>query len=65
MEGSDAARTEEQIENVAHCPLPILDTNMYPMRYFRGPSVHCRVCGTRNRATEMVLCDKCNQGYHL
>ena len=46
MEGSDAARCEEQVKNVAHCPLPILDTTMYLARYYRGPSVHCRVCGT-------------------
>ena len=31
MEGSDAARCEEQVKNVAHCPLPILDTSMYPV----------------------------------
>ena len=65
MEGSDAARREEQIKNIAHCPLPILDTNMYPERYFRGPSLHCFVCGTRHRATKMVICDKCNAGCHI
>ena len=48
MEGSDAARQEEQIKNIAHCPLPILDTNMYLERYFHGPSLHCFVCGTRH-----------------
>ena len=65
MEGSDAARREEQIKNIAHCPLPILDTKMYPERYFRGPSLHCQVCGTRRRATKMVVCDKCNAGCHI
>ena len=63
--GSDAARKEEQVKNVAHCPLPILDTNMYPTRYFRGPSMYCRMCRTRHRATRMVLCDTCNARYHL
>ena len=65
MEGSDAARREKQIKNIAHCPLPILDTNMYPERYFRGPSLHCFVCGTRHRSTKMVICDKCNAGCHI
>ena len=65
MEGSDAARWEEQVKNFAHCPLPILDTNMYPARYYRGPSVHCRVCGTRHRGNKMVLCKACQQGYHI
>ena len=32
MEGSDAARREEQIKNIAHSSLPILDTKMYPER---------------------------------
>ena len=65
LEGSDAARIEEQQKNIAHCPLPILDGNMYPERFYRGPSLHCRVCGTRRRATKMVICDTCNHGYHL
>ena len=65
MEGSDTARSEEQIKNIAHCPLPILDTNMYPERYFRDPSLHCFVCGTRHRASKMVICDKCNGGCHI
>ena len=65
LEGSDAARIEEQQKNIAHCPLPILDTKLYPERFYRGPSLHCRVCGRRNRATKMVLCDACNHGYHI
>ena len=65
MEGSDAARREEQIKNIANCPLPVLDTNMYPERYFRGPSLHFFVCGTRHRATKMVICDKCSAGCHI
>ena len=65
MEGSDVARREEQIKNIAHCPLPILDTNMYPERYFRGPSLHCFVCGTRHRSAKMVICDKYNAGCHI
>ena len=30
LEGSDATCIEEQQENIAHCPLPILDGKMYP-----------------------------------
>ena len=41
MERSDAASWEEQVKNVAHFPIPILDTQMYPTSYYRGPSVHC------------------------
>ena len=28
LEGSDAARVEEQHKNIAPCPLPILDSNV-------------------------------------
>ena len=65
MEGSDAARREEQVKNVAHCPLPILDTRLYPGRYFRAPTKQCRVCGERRRGSKMVLCDTCQDGFHL
>ena len=37
LEGSDAARVEEQQKNIAYCPLPILDTKLYPERFYRGP----------------------------
>ena len=65
LEGSDAARIEEQIKNIAHCPLPILDTKVYPERFYRGPSLHCRVCGRRNIGAKMMTCDICNHGYHI
>ena len=29
LEGSDAARCSRQLKDVAHCPLPILDTKPY------------------------------------
>ena len=29
LEGSDAARCSRQLKDVAHCPLPILDTNTH------------------------------------
>lgn len=63
--GGSAGCREEKMKCVAHCPLPILDTNIYNMRYHRGPLIHCRVCGTRQRATEIMVCDTCNARYHL
>ena len=30
LEGSDVARIEEELKNIAHNPLPILDHNLYP-----------------------------------
>ena len=65
LEGSDAATIEEQQKNIEHCPLSILDHKTFPERFYWGPSVHCRVCGTRRRASTVVLCDPCNLGYHI
>ena len=31
---SDAAKTKEQIKNIAHCPLPIMYHNTYPERFY-------------------------------
>ena len=62
---SDAARIEEQLKNIAHNPLPILDHNLYLERLYREAIMHCRVCGRRSGSIYMVLCQPCNQGYHL
>ena len=39
LEGSDGARCTKQMKDVAHCPLPILDTTLHPGRYYRGASM--------------------------
>ena len=65
LEGSDAARVEEQVKNIAHGQLPIMDHNTYPERFYGGSTLHCRVCGLRSRGSKMVLCDMCYHGYHI
>ena len=45
LEGSDAPRIEEEIKNIAHNPLPILDNNTCLERLYRRPSMHRRVSG--------------------
>ena len=57
LEISDATQIEERQKNIAHCPLPILDINMYMQRFYKGSSLHFRVCGTRKIATKKVVCD--------
>ena len=45
LEGSDAARIEEQIKNIAHNPLHILDHNTYLGRFYWGLSLwHTEAC---------------------
>ena len=65
LEGSDAARVQRQVKDIAHSPLPILDPSLHPDRFYRGPNLHCSVCGCKNRASKMTLCDRCNEGYHI
>ena len=43
LEGSDAAKIGEQLKNIALNPLPILDHNLYPERFYRGATMHCIV----------------------
>ena len=56
---------EEQVKNVASCSLPIKDKKVYPERFFRGETLHCREYGQRNRVDGMVICDQCQEGYHI
>ena len=65
LEGSDAARVHRQVKDIADSPLPILDPSLHPDRFYRGPNLHCRVCGCTNRAGKFIMCDKCNKGYHI
>ena len=65
LEGSDAARCTKQMKDVAHCPLPILDTSLHPGRYYRGASKRCQQCGTLDDGKHMVLCDGCQEAYHI
>ena len=65
LEGTDAAGIEEHINNIAHNPPPVLDHNLYPKRFYPGATMHCHICGRRSGPRYTVLCDDCNQGYHL
>ena len=65
LEGSDGARCTKQMKDVAHCPLPILDTTLHPGRYYRGRSMHCAGCGGDKDGPNMVACDGCQEGYHV
>ena len=44
LEGSDVARTQHQIKDVAHSPPPILNPALHPNLFYQGPILHNRVC---------------------
>ena len=62
--GRDGTTMQEQVKHIAHCTVPVGDKRVYPELYDRGETTDCRVCGLRSYPKRMVLCDKCNQGYH-
>ena len=62
--GRDRTTMQEQVKHIAHCTVPVGDKRVYPELYDRGETIHCRVCGLRSYPKRMVLCDKCNEGYH-
>ena len=55
LEGSDAARTQRQIKDVAQSPLPILDLALHPYRFYRGPTLHFRVCEGRAQGPKTLV----------
>ena len=62
--GRDGTTMQEQVKHIAHYIVPVGDKRVYPELYDRGETAHCRVCRLRSYPKRMVLCDKCNQGYH-
>ena len=65
LERCDGARCTKQMKDVAHCPLPILDTTLHPGRFWRGRSLRCQGCGGEKDGANMVACDGCQEGYHV
>ena len=65
LQGSDATTISHQVSKLAHCSVPVIDTNLYPETFVRTDKVHCQRCGTRKKAAIMLLCDVCNEGWHF
>ena len=64
LQGSDGTTIDHQVTQLAHCSVPIADTNLYPHKYVRTNAVHCQICGSRKKAALMLLCNVCNKGFH-
>ena len=55
----------EQVKNVAHCLVPVLDPVVDTGMVERMDPIHCQQCGRRSGESKKVLCDVCNVGYHI
>ena len=64
MQGRNGVQIQEQIKNVAPCSLPVKDAGTEPTRYTSNSSVFCRECGGREQEEAILLCDRCQKGYH-
>ena len=64
LQGSDATTLSHQVSKLAHCSVPVIDTNLYPETFVRTDKVHCQRCGNRRPFATMLLCDICNEGWH-
>ena len=62
---SDGVRITEQVKNVAHCPVPVLDPVVDTGLVERVGPIHCQHCGRRSGEAKVVLCDVCNVGNHI
>ena len=65
LQGSDGVRISEQVKNVAHCPVLVLDPVVNTGLVMRVDPIHFQQCGRRSGESKMVLCDVCNVGYHI
>ena len=64
LRGADGVTIKSQASHLAPCPVKV-----HPMVDVRDrtipASLACRVCGSKARAASMLVCDHCNQGYHM
>ena len=65
LQGSDATTISHQVSKLAHCSVPVTNTNLYPKTFIRTDKVHCQRCGLRKKAARMFLYDVCNEGWHF
>ena len=65
LQGADAQVTKEHMKNCAPCFLPDMDGSMDPMRARITDATPCIICNQADGEDTMLLCDRCNSGYHM
>jgi hypothetical protein len=64
LEGKDGQECRDNTKNCAPCHLPIEGT-VYPELAMVPTEYKCFVCGESKGAATMLLCDLCQQGWHM
>lgn len=65
LEGSDGRRWKEHMRQLAPCHLPNLDHAIRPTTWIPHADTPCHLCGRPDRSEVMLLCERCNRGFHL
>ena len=63
-EGKCAGTIKVNVAQCAPCHLPNLDPRLDPQRFRPDRHKECVVCEQTTAWEEMMLCDKCNKGWH-
>ena len=61
LEGADGQTARGRMELCAPCHIPNLVTNDVGV----PADLACTVCGSASMADPMILCDRCDRGYHM
>ena len=64
LEGKDGRECREHSKNCAPCHLPI-DGFVHPELAVVPDGLPCFVCGEKKGAATMLLCDRCQRGWHM
>jgi len=65
LQGADRRIIQDHSKNCAPCHLPNLDPTIITSTWIPPLNYPCQVCQRTNDADQMLLCDNCNDGYHL
>jgi hypothetical protein len=65
LEGRDKKTIKEHVENCAPCHNPNIDLWQNPELAKGATDQACQVCHKVTGGITMLLCDKCNDGWHM
>jgi ribosomal protein L37AE/L43A len=68
LEGRDRKQIRNHVENCAPCHNPNIDLWQNPLLAKQDLDQACQVCkktSVKARGLGMLLCDKCNEGWHM
>jgi hypothetical protein len=65
LQGADERTIWDHSKNCVPCHLPNLDPTIITSTWIPPLDYPCQICQRIDDASQMLLCDNCNGGYHL